>query len=65
MAKTTKEGHVILSKSDEIQRLREYLIDHEIKFETSGYFDNGTYFAIWGMTEDEFENLGKFVEEEL
>ena len=65
MAKTTKKGHVILSKSDEIQRLREYLIDHEIKFETSGYFNSGTYFAVWGMTEDEFEKLGKFVEEEL
>lgn len=65
MAKTTKEGHVILSKSDEIQRLREYLIDHEIKFETSGYFNSGTYFAVYGMTEDEFEKLGKFVEEEL
>ena len=65
MAKTTKEGHVILSKSDEIQRLREYLIAHEIKFETSGYFDKGTYFAVWGMTEDEFERLGEFVEKEL
>lgn len=65
MANVTKSGNVVLSKAEEIQRLREYLIAHEIKFETSGYFDNGTYFAIWGMTEDEFEKLGEFVEKEL
>jgi hypothetical protein len=65
MANTTKSGNVVLSKAEEIQRLREYLIAHEIKFETSGYFDKGTYFAVWGMTEDEFERLGEFVEKEL
>lgn len=60
-----KKGNIVLSKADEIKRLREYLIAHEIKFETSGYFDNGTYFSIWGMTEDEFEKLSEFVEKEL
>lgn len=65
MANTTKSGNVVLSKAEEIQKLREYLIAHEIKFETSGYFNSGTYFAVYGMTEDEFEKLGKFVEEEL
>lgn len=65
MANVTKNGNVVLNKAEEIKKLREYLIDHEIKFETSGYFDNGTYFAIWGMTEDEFEKLGEFVEKEL
>lgn len=65
MANATKSGNVVLSKAEEIQKLREYLIAHEIKFETSGYFNNETYFAVWGMTEDEFEKLGKFVEEEL
>lgn len=65
MANVTKNGNVVLNKAEEIKKLREYLIAHEIKFETSGYFDSGTYFAVWGMTEDEFEKLGKFVEEEL
>lgn len=65
MANVTKSGNVVLSKAEDVQKLREYLIDHEIKFETSGYFDSGTYFAIWGMTEDEFEKLGEFVEKEL
>lgn len=65
MANVTKSGNVVLSKAEEIQKLREYLIAHEIKFETSGYFDKGTYFSIWGMTEEEFERLGEFVEKEL
>lgn len=65
MANATKSGNVVLSKAEEIQKLRKYLITHEIKFETSGYFNGGTYFAVWGMTEDEFERLGEFVEKEL
>ena len=60
-----KKGSIVLSNSEEITKLREYLRSNGIKFETSGYFDNGTYFAIWGMSDEEYTALEKFVEEEL
>lgn len=60
-----KQGNIVLKKSEEITKLREYLRSNGIKFETSGYFESGIYFAIWGMSDEEYNALEKFVEEEL
>ena len=54
-------GHVVLYDKVKIDRLRIYLKENNIKYETSGYY-NGVYFALWDMTKEQFDAVNAFLE---